>query len=208
MDDLAHSLKTPLAVLRSELGGREADAEVLRNQVARMQGVIDYRLRRAAAMGPRTLAPRAVALAPICHEVSSSLRKIHIEKKVAIEINVPSDIGYRAESGDLFELIGNLLDNAWKWCRGQVVIAAVANMPAGVTLTVSDDGPGIPAEDINAVLDRGNRGESKTAHLQRGDVPGQGIGLAVVAEIVSLYGGEITIHRGHAGGAHIEVVLP
>ena len=209
MDDLAHSLKTPLAVVRSELGAREPDADVLREQVARMQGVIDYRLRRAAAMGPRTIAPRPVLLAPVCKEVASSLRKIHRDKLVEFKLLVPDGMTYRAEQGDLYELIGNLLDNAWKWCRGNVVLELVDEASAGLRLTITDDGPGIPDDDVDAVLDRGNRGQSVAAHQQRGDVPGQGIGLAVVAEIVELYRGELAITRDEeGGGARIEVRLP
>lgn len=209
MDDLAHSLKTPLAVLRSELESREADPGVLRDQVSRMQGVVDYQLRRAAATGPRTLAPAAVRLAPICREVSSSLRKIHTDKQVHFDMQVPDGLAYPAEQGDLYELIGNLLDNAWKYCRSRVAIEiGDGDTDDGneLVLTVTDDGPGIPAEEADAVLNRGHRAGSH-ADGRRGDVPGQGIGLAVVAEIVDLYGGGLSIDAP-GQGARIVAHLP
>jgi two-component system sensor histidine kinase PhoQ len=208
MDDLAHSLKTPLAVFRSELEKRDPDDSTLRDQVGRMQGVIDYQLRRAAATGPRTLAARPVLIVPICKEIAGSLRKIHREKEVHCDIRVPAGTSFPAEQGDLYEVIGNLMDNAWKWCNGRIVIdgsveqgAKKSDLPA-LILTFSDDGPGISDTEAEKVLDRGARAEP------RGDVPGQGIGLAVVAEIIDLYRGEVSIRRSTMGGAEFSIRLP
>jgi two-component system sensor histidine kinase PhoQ len=207
MDDLAHSLKTPLAVARAELEGGSHDTAVLREQVARMQGVVDYQLRRAAASGPRSLAAKPVPLRPIAAEVAASLGKIHRDKPVDFSLGIADDLRYPAEAGDLYEVIGNLLDNAWKWCRGRVRATAVIGAPddAGRTwlkVVVGDDGPGVPAAEAATVLARGHRADA------RGDVPGQGIGLAVVSEIVGLYGGSIVIGRDELGGAAVEVRLP
>ena len=209
MDDLAHSLKTPIAVLRSELEAVEPETGVLRDQVVRMQGVVDYQLRRAAATGPRTLAPTAVKLMPIGREIASSLRKIHAEKKVEFDLRIPEGAAYPAEQGDLYELFGNLLDNAWKYCRSRVSLdVAFGESDEGrqLVVNVSDDGQGIPADEISKVLNRGHRAGDIN---ERGDVPGQGIGLAVVAEIVELYGGDLSISSiGEAAGTSIEVRLP
>jgi two-component system sensor histidine kinase PhoQ len=208
MDDLAHSLKTPLAVLRTELERQNPDPDALRDQVARMQGVVDYRLRRAAATGPRTLAPASIAVAPVCREIASSLRKIYREKDVQFVMDIPDGASYAVEVGDLYEMIGNLLDNAWKWCESRVELTAQresSNRESGVSLfvlTVSDDGPGVSENQAATILTRGQRGD------QRGDVPGQGIGLAVVAEIVDLYGGTIAVRRSTSGGAEFELRLP
>lgn len=204
MDDLAHSLKTPLAVLRMELSGADPDVETLRSQVARMQGVVDYQLRRAAATGPRSLAPEAVRLGPLVREIASSLRKIHQDKSVRFELLDADAISYAAEQGDLYELLGNLMDNAWKWCRAAVTVSIGARNDDDsgapvVVLAVEDDGPGIAAADAEAVLSRGER---------RGDVPGQGIGLAVVAELVELYGGILRIESSGMGGARVTIELP
>lgn len=212
MDDLAHSLKTPLAVLRSELSGPDPEAETLRAQVARMQGVVDYQLRRAAATGPRSLAPAPVRLAPVVRDIASSLRKIHQAKDVECVLHDDAGLSYAAEQGDLYELFGNLMDNAWKWCRSAVTVSvAECKNDSGatvLTLTVADDGPGIPAQDAEEMLSRGARGSGGKDTDLRGDIPGQGIGLAVVAELVELYGGLIEIGSSGTGGASVSVELP
>jgi two-component system sensor histidine kinase PhoQ len=200
MDDLAHSLKTPLAVVRTEVEAGQPDRATLQAQVDRMQSVIDYQLKRAAAMGPRSLASRPVALAPILTELKASLRKIHRDKSVDCDLQVQEGSSYPAEQGDLYEILGNLLDNAWKWCQSRIVVTVQAG--EGLSVLVADDGPGIPEDQTEAVLDRGIRAD------QRGDVPGQGIGLAVVREIVGLYGGKVRIGRSSLGGAEITVHLP
>jgi two-component system sensor histidine kinase PhoQ len=200
MDDLAHSLKTPLAVVRTEVEAGQPDRATLQAQVDRMQSVIDYQLKRAAAMGPRSLASRPVALAPILTELKASLRKIHRDKSVDCDLQVQEGSSYPAEQGDLYEILGNLLDNAWKWCQSRIVVTVQAG--EGLSVLVADDGPGIPEDQTEAVLDRGIRAD------QRGDVPGQGIGLAVVREIVGLYGGTVRIGRSALGGAEITVHLP
>jgi two-component system sensor histidine kinase PhoQ len=208
MDDLAHSLKTPLAVLHSELQKIEPDDSTLRDQVGRMRGVIDYQLRRAAATGPRTLAARPVLIVPICKEIAGSLRKIHRDKEVFCDIRIPNGTSYPAEQGDLYEVIGNLMDNAWKWCDGQIVIDGSVQKgrkksdQANLILTFSDNGTGISDAKATTVLDRGARAEP------RGDVPGQGIGLAVVSEIIELYGGTLSVGRSELGGAEFELRLP
>jgi two-component system sensor histidine kinase PhoQ len=208
MDDLAHSLKTPLAVLHSELQKIEPDDSTLRDQVGRMRGVIDYQLRRAAATGPRTLAARPVLIVPICKEIAGSLRKIHRDKEVLCDIRIPNGTSYPAEQGDLYEMIGNLMDNAWKWCDGQIVIDGSVQKgrkksdQANLILTFSDNGTGISDAEATNVLDRGARAEP------RGDVPGQGIGLAVVSEIIELYGGTLSVGRSELGGAEFELRLP
>lgn len=200
MDDLAHSLKTPLAVVRNEVEAGHPDRVALQAQVDRMQSVIDYQLKRAAAMGPRSLAARPVALQPVLTELVASLRKIHRDRDVTCDLQVPEGASYPAEQGDLYEILGNLLDNAWKWCRSRIVVTV--QVGEGLSVIVADDGPGIPEDQTEAVLNRGIRAD------QRGDVPGQGIGLAVVREIVGLYGGSLRLGRSSLGGAEITALLP
>ncbi len=200
MDDLAHSLKTPLAVVRTEVEAGHPERATLQAQVSRMQSVIDYQLKRAAAMGPRSLAARPVPLLPVLTELAASLRKIHRDRSVACELKVPEGCSYPAEQGDLYEILGNLMDNAWKWCRSRIVVTVQSG--DGLSVVVADDGPGIPDGQTEAVLARGIRAD------QRGDVPGQGIGLAVVREIVGLYGGNLRIGRAALGGAEITIHLP
>jgi two-component system sensor histidine kinase PhoQ len=197
--DLAHSLKTPLAVMR---GATERSPEELRQtiheQVQRMSEIVDYRLHRAAASGRSALA-KPVAIRPLLERLVNSLLKVHADKVVACEIRVPANAALRGDEGDLMELFGNVLENAFKWSGGHIVIA-VENT-SGLTITVEDDGPGIPESQIEHVLKRGMRADQQ--------VPGHGIGLSVVKDIIEAYEGTLTITRSDAlGGASFRITFP
>jgi two-component system sensor histidine kinase PhoQ len=201
--ELAHSLKTPLAVLQSTLDG-DADAKdkrrILKEQTARMHRTIDYQLQRAAASGPTPLAP-AVELAPLAHRLRDSLLKVYAGKGLSMEIDVDAGIAFHADEGDLVEILGNLLDNACKWADARVRVRAGCGDIDGLWLRIDDDGPGIPADQVDAVLTRGVRADATT--------PGHGIGLAVVREIVvEAYGGEISVADSDLGGAAVEIRMP
>lgn len=200
--DLAHSLKTPLAVLRTETAAAAPDRATLEGQLLRMQAVIDDQLRRAAASGPRPLGTKPVAVLPVAREIAASLARLHAARTIDCRLQVPAALEYPLEPGDLYELLGNLLENAWKWARGTVTLAAATGAGGELKLSVADDGPGIPATERQRVLARGVRAD------QRGGQPGQGIGLAVVDEIVRLYGGELAIDEAPGGGARVVVRLP
>ncbi|HQU15858.1 MAG: hypothetical protein B7Z66_03185 [Chromatiales bacterium 21-64-14] len=205
--DLAHSLKTPLAVLRGSLGA-SATAEELRNtmqeQLGRMNQIVDYQLQRASASGHSTLvAPVSVAQA--AERVAATLSKVYRDKGVICSLKVEDGACFYGDEGDLLELLGNLADNAFKWSRGRVEIRATALREppaarAGLRLAIDDDGPGIPEDQAERVLERGARAGAGTE--------GQGIGLAVVRDIVQAYRGTLTIRRGPLGGAQVEVRLP
>jgi len=143
--------------------------------------------------------------AAAAREIMASLRKIYRDKDVEVELRIPGGLSCAIDRGDLYELLGNLMDNAWKWCRSRIVVSATleSGTDAGrLLLTVDDDGPGISSDQAAGVFRRGARGD------QRGEVEGQGIGLAVVEEIVTLYRGSVSIGRSALGGASLEVRLP
>lgn len=203
--DLAHSLKTPLAVLRAGLEGRGTDAESLaglRAQVDRMDELVNHRLRRAARAGGRTLGA-GVAVAPVARQVVEALDKVHAASAVACEVSVPDDAVFPGEEGDLYELLGNLLDNAYKWARGRVWLR-VDRLPGerrgGVAIIVEDDGPGMDPDRVDELLRRGARGDERT--------PGHGLGLAMVDEIVRAAGGSLVVERAAAGGARVIARFP
>jgi len=202
MDDLAHSLKTPLAVLRSDAEAGDVASAKVRAQIDRMQSVVDYQLRRASAAGPRSIAAPRVELAAVINELAGGLRKIYRDKHVEAAIDVADDIQVRMEQGDLFEVVGNLLDNAWKYTTSRVNVSIAEAGGSLVNLVVEDDGPGISQDQIDAALSRGQRLDN------RGDAAGQGIGLAVVSEVIELYGGTLAIEAGESGGARFIVGLP
>jgi two-component system, OmpR family, sensor histidine kinase PhoQ len=199
--DLAHSLKTPLALMRGTLRESAPDAastRVLDEQIGRMDAIVGYHLQRAAASGrSRLAAPQP--LKPAVERILAALAKVHAGKPVATEVDADDALHFRGDEGDLTEVLGNLLDNAWKWCRGRLRVAA-AVQDRVLTLTVEDDGPGIADADAQRVLQRGARADQS--------VPGHGIGLAVVRDIVAAYDGDIRISRSALGGTAVTLTLP
>ncbi len=206
--DLAHSLKTPLAVLRSRMDsgtdGPELRAE-LDEQLKRMNDLVGYQLSRAASGGHKLFAA-PLAIESNAEEIVRGLEKVYATKGVLCEFEIDADARFYGEKGDLQELLGNLLENAFKWANARVLLSAKAgatlpNRRPGLMLTVEDDGPGIPAEKIALVLQRGVRGDER--------VQGHGIGLAIVQDIVRSYRGELHVGASEElGGARFEVTLP
>ena len=199
LGDLAHSLKTPLAVMRGALSETSSLAATVAEESEKMQRIVDYQLQRAATMGPSSPLAATLEVRPLAERIIASLDKVYRDKAVRAEIHVDKASGFRGDQGDLLELLGNLLDNAYKWSAGRVKLS-VATEAGKLTLVVEDDGPGIASADIERILQRGARADQST--------PGQGIGLAVVASIVQAYGGEIAIGSSTLGGAGITIRLP
>jgi two-component system sensor histidine kinase PhoQ len=205
LGNLAHSLKTPLAVIRSAIGSTPPEAAAtIGPEIDRMSGIIEHQLKKAAASGGALLGQAPVDVAPIVSELRAALMKVYASKDFSIELAVPAEAQFVGDRGDLTELLGNLLDNACKWCRAQVRIAATVNRTAttreGLQITVEDDGPGISQEDRARVFGRGVRADEK--------VQGHGLGLAMVRDTVELYGGKLTLDRSDLGGARIVIYLP
>ncbi|GAB6068730.1 ATP-binding protein [Methylothermus subterraneus] len=200
--DLAHSLKTPLAVLRGLCQNQPLPPQVqaiLSEQLDRMQMLVDYQLQRAAVRGGGRLTP--IPVWPVLERICASLDKVYADKKARCVLKGDKAAKCFLEEGDLYELLGNLLDNAYKWCRGQVAVAVVQTSKGrGLRLTVADDGPGIPENLRGEVVKRGIRADEA--------IPGHGIGLAVVAELIRLHRGTLRYIDGPLGGACWEVVLP
>lgn len=202
LGDLAHSLKTPLSVLVAGAGDPTLQLhnrpEVLQ-QVERMRQIIDYQLQRAATSGRSTMvAP--VPVAQSINRILDTLDRAYSDKKVSSELQADAALQFLGDEGDFLELLGNSLDNAYKWCRRQVrVTAHRASQEHRLELLIEDDGPGVPPDQIESVLRRGYRADESTS--------GQGIGLAVVKEIVSAYQGEIKIERSELGGACLRILL-
>ncbi len=207
LGNLAHSLKTPLAVIRSALS-EETDPErrqqLINQQIDRMDAIVQHQLKRAAASGGAVVGQAAVDVKPLLLELRTTLSKVYGQKDLLIEVASRGDARFAGDRGDLFELLGNLLDNACKWCRGHVRVVAARQLDATgrprLRVTVEDDGAGIAIEDRKRIFGRGARADEQ--------VDGQGLGLAMVHEIVELYGGSLEIADSDLGGARIEVVLP
>lgn len=196
LGDLAHSLKTPLAVLRGALTDTPANLPtVVEQQVWRMDGIVQHQLGRAAASGAARFAP-PLLLAPVFHRITESLQKVYAERAIQISVSCAPNLAWRLDEGDAFEVFGNLLDNACKWAARQVVVNAIRR-DAALVITIADDGPGFA--DPDAALQRGVRLDER--------VPGHGIGLTVVADIVAAHNGRLNLSRSELGGAQVEIVL-
>jgi len=207
--DLAHSLKTPLAVLRTQLDASSADPELrdeLDVQLRRMNNLVSYQLARAASSGHKLFAA-PVPIESNAEEIVRGLEKVYAAKGVLCEFEIAPNARFYGEPGDLQELLGNLLENAFKWARQRVLLTAKpttgsgASRRAGLMLAVDDDGPGIAPEDVARILQRGVRGDER--------VQGHGIGLSIVQDLVRGYRGELHVSRSQElGGARFEVTLP
>lgn len=208
LGNLAHSFKTPLAVMRNLLGSSQARslpmAQQLDEQVGRMDGIVNYQLKRAAASGGTGLGNAPVDVHATLEALRGALLKVYADRDIDCELRVSEDCLFGGDREDLTEIAGNLLDNAFKWCRGRVRMSAQRwSRPEarrdGLQLLIEDDGPGIPDEERARVLERGARLDER--------VSGQGIGLSVVRELVRLNGGSLSIDVSLLGGARIEVRL-
>jgi two-component system sensor histidine kinase PhoQ len=192
---LAHSLKTPLAVLRTALNEPAQLPAVVTQQVARMDDIVQHQLGRAAASGSSRFAPY-LSLAPILHRIRDSLEKVYAAKALVFALDCPPELGWRIDEGDAFEMLGNVMDNAAKWARHRVAVS-VAREAGRLHIRVEDDGPGF--SDTQAILQLHVRGDEK--------VPGHGVGLAVVNDLVASHDGELTLSRSDLGGARLDIVL-
>jgi two-component system sensor histidine kinase PhoQ len=201
LGDLAHSLKTPLAVLQG-ITERDSDPhttrKALNEQVQRMNQIVSHQLQRAAASG-RGVLTQSLALKPVVERIAASLDKVYREKQIIWELVIAQEHHFRGDEGDLMELLGNLMENACKYGNGHIRIEVASD--GDLHLSVEDNGEGIPDDQLQAVLQRGHRADEQQ--------PGQGIGLSVAADIASAYGGRIEILKGkRLGGSVVDVHLP
>lgn len=205
LGNLAHSLKTPLAVLRGSVEAKTPVEElraVTQEQLQHMNEIVEYQLQRAAAAG-RTALSAPLPVLPVARKIVAALEKVYAAKSLRVETAIEPDVMFRGDEGDLLEILGNIADNAFKWAHSHVRIEAKnesgGSLGARLMLRVEDDGPGIPEHEVQRVRARGARADTAT--------PGHGLGLAVAQEIVQLYGGELVISRSALGGAAVEVRL-
>jgi two-component system sensor histidine kinase PhoQ len=209
LGNLAHSLKTPLAVIRASLGSGDSverrSQSAIQLEIDRIAQIVEHQLKRAAAGGGATLGQAPVPVLALLTDLRAALLKVHAAKDLQLQIDAPAQLGFLGDSGDILELMGNLLDNACKWCRSRVVVRALLDPdrapPRRLQIVIEDDGPGIPEQLRARVIERGMRADEQ--------VPGHGLGLAMVRETVALYGGQFLIDSSAAlGGARVELNLP
>ncbi|QKN82355.1 two-component system sensor histidine kinase PhoQ [Scandinavium goeteborgense] len=206
LTDLTHSLKTPLAVLQSTLRSLRGnklsveDAEpVMLEQISRISQQIGYYLHRASMRtGSMLLSRELHPVAPLLDNLTSALNKVYQRKGVNITLDISPEISFVGEQNDFMEVLGNVLDNACKYCLEFVEVSA-RQTDDHLHIFVEDDGPGIPQSKRDLVFDRGQRADTLR--------PGQGVGLSVAREIVDQYEGKILPGDSPLGGAKMDVIF-
>jgi signal transduction histidine kinase len=202
--NLAHALRTPLTILSGEAErlareGRTDAAAAILQECRSMSRQIDHQIARARAAANRTIAGPQVKAAPLVGELVAALGRLHADRGVVYANDVEAELEVACDPNDLQEILGNLLDNAGKWADRAVRIAGKAE--AGLAaFTIDDDGPGIPPERRSAVFDIGERLDERAG--------GGGLGLAIVRDLVDLYGGDIVLSESPEGGLRARVRLP
>ncbi|ARU29350.1 ATP-binding protein [Cellvibrio sp. PSBB006] len=200
LSDLAHSLKTPLAVLQGKVNQGSSDGDLqqtLAEQVTRMNQVVTYQLQRAVSSQQQGLNQR-IDVEQVVQRLVAALQKVYRDKQVDCQTSVNNSL-FVGDEQDLLELLGNLLENAFKYCHRQVRLEARTEQQQ-LVISISDDGAGIPIDQQERILQRGQRLDTTQ--------PGQGIGLAVSADIIASYGGQLHIDRSSLGGAAFILTLP
>ena len=200
LGDLAHSLKTPLAVISGVVQqDRKLDKKDIvdvSEQVDRMNQIVSYQLNRATKTKQNKVLSSPILIKPVINKISGALHKVYLDKKVELTLTVNEQATFYGEESDLTELLGNLMDNAYKYCQQQVDIQ-IKNVGKSLQIIINDDGDGVAKQDRHWILERGARADTREA--------GQGIGLAVALDILSSYGGELKIETSALGGASIKV---
>lgn len=203
--DLAHGLKTPLAVLEQEAeeahaAGHPELAATLHQQVERMRRQIDYHLARSRATASSRAAPglRCFVL-PSVEGLVRTMRRLYAERELTIGADVSAAHEIRGRREDLDEMLGNLIDNACKWARSRVAISSSIE-GAQLVIAVDDDGPGLDPSLRAQVLQRGVRADQQ--------VHGSGLGLAIVSDLAELYGGSVALDTSPLGGTRARLELP
>lgn len=202
LGDLAHSLKTPLAVVRGSLDtedNMESIKATVTEQTQRMNEIVSYQLKRAAAASATNLGQKT-QVDLVVKQLTSALTKVYRDKSIEFECDLQPDHLFWGDESNLFEMLGNVLDNAAKHCLHWVFVASVLHENEYLQFIIKDDGPGIDDSMCESVLNRGVRADTSIA--------GQGIGLSVVRDIVESYRGSIALRRSEKGGLLVDIRLP
>ncbi|MDG4554699.1 MAG: HAMP domain-containing sensor histidine kinase [Candidatus Competibacter sp.] len=204
LGNLAHAVKTPLTAL-AQIAEQplppedNADWQALRQQIQQIRALTERELKRARIVGGGTPGQRVLLEREVA-DLIETLRRIHRDRRLRIDLRIPSDGAFPCDRDDLLELLGNLLDNAWQWAATTVRLTASVT-ERELCLRVEDDGPGCPPEQMELLRQRGVRIDESRA--------GHGLGLAIAGDIVRQYGGALRLDRSAAlGGLMAEVALP
>ena len=199
--NLAHALKTPLAVLSAAAGSERGDlADLVTQQAGVMQTQVDHHLRRARAAARLPGAGAVTPVAEVLDDLTRTLMRLHREAGIRMDWDAPDDLVFLGERQDLLEICGNLLENACKWGRGRITVRGAASGPDRLVLEIDDNGPGLDPERRREALARGGRLDESA--------PGSGLGLSIVSDLVRAYGGVLDLADSPMGGLRVRLDLP
>jgi len=191
LDDLAHSLKTPLSVLQNLNKPDQPERDTIIEQTNLMRQSIERHSQRATFRSPRYLAPM-ISVKPIIERISATLIKLHYPEPINFAVTIDASLTVRMDEADLFEVLGNLLENACKYGGRNIAVATGAHP---LSLVIEDDGPGFPDMELSQLTQRGLRADTQTT--------GTGLGLAAAHQLMASYGGKLDLQHRPEGGARV-----
>jgi signal transduction histidine kinase len=198
--DLAHALKNPLTVIRNEAGEiKDHRGQLIREKADAMGAYVERYLSRARAAGSGNIIGASVAVQPIAKDICYLMAHMYQDKNIDIILKDLKGLYFKGDAQDLEEMLGNLMDNACKWANSKVIVKG-EQKNSRLIIDIDDDGPGIPEDQKDSVLQRGRRLDET--------VPGSGLGLAIVIDLAQLYHGSLTLHKSEAGGLGARLELP
>jgi signal transduction histidine kinase len=205
--NLAHALKTPISVLTNEARDSKTPlAAKVKEQIDVMRDQVNLYLDRARRAARAQTIGSATEVEPVLQSLARTLLRINSEKNLTIKVESPATLRFRGERQDLEEMVGNVMDNACKWAKSEIIVKATQLPATGedgrswLNIAVDDDGPGIPAEARAEALKRGRRlDESK---------PGSGLGMSIISETAAMYSGKIELAQAELGGLRVNLQLP
>ena len=201
--NLAHAVKTPLAVMMNAAENEAATLQSLKEAIKTngvlAQDQINWHLKRARMAAGLSAHTGPIPVRPVIDGIVSVMQRAYIDKQVSIHVAVPEHLVFWGEREDLLEILGNVIENACKWANKRVQISFSPEV-SHLALVVQDDGPGVAPEQRADILRRGVRGDER--------VPGSGLGLAIVSELVTLYKGELELGQSQWGGLSVRLQLP
>ena len=198
--NLAHALKTPISILANESeSGKGSLAEKVDKQTGIMRRYVDHYLSQARTAASSSVLGARTEVLPVIEDLRRTLKHIHAERSIELEVRGDPGTSFRGERHDLEEMLGNLIDNACKWARARTWIT-MGMEGADLKIVIEDDGPGLAPEKHGEVFNRGHRLDEAT--------PGSGLGLAIVRDTAGLYGGDIALCESDFGGLKVVLTLP
>ena len=201
VSNLAHFLKTPLTVLSSEASAAPGPlADAVQRQVDSMRRQVDHYLVRARTAGALDVLGNKTPVEPVLDELARLMERVHGARNLDISVECAPGLSFRGDKQDLEEMAGNLMDNACKWAKTEVIVQVQSLDRSKLVLVINDDGPGLSPADRIKVMGRGERLDES--------VPGSGLGLSIVDDIAKLYGGSLALEAAPAGGLSARLTLP